>query len=204
MITRVVFAPQPLFLLPEYRGRVDPAPDLRAAAVEAVGRLDGSARVVVVTGDHGGTADRRPAGLRVADELLTTAGMRSRPEEFVVAAGLPAGECRRRGEALAGREEPVALLVVADGSARRGEKAPGYVDERSLAYDEQFVGAIAGGRPEGLAALDARLAEELLFQGRAALQVAAGAVAGLTPSPQVLWTGDPFGVMYVVADWALA
>lgn len=202
MITRVVFAPRPLFLLEEYRGRVDPAPELRAAAVEAVRGLAGAGHLVVVTGDHGGTANRRPAGLRVAAELLTAAGVRAQ-EELVVPDGRPAGECRRPGEALAAREEPLALLVMADGSARRGEKAPGHVDERAFAYDEQFVAAIAEGSPERLAALDGAVAQELLVQGWAALQVAAAAVAGRSPSPRMIWSGDPFGVMYVVADWSL-
>jgi hypothetical protein len=203
VITTIVFVPQPLFLLPEYQGRTAPAPDLAAAAVQAVGRLAGAGRLVVVTGDHGGTPNRRPAGARVADELLRGAGIRTRPAELVVPADLPPGACRERGAALAAGDEPRALLVLADGSARRGEKAPGYVDERAFAYDQAFVTAIAQGRPEALAALDAGLATELLFQGRAALAVAAGAVAGRTPSPEILWTGDPFGVMYVVAAWSV-
>lgn len=201
MITRVVFAPQPLFLLPEYQGRTMPAPELRTAAVEAVSRLGDAGRIVVISGGEAGP--RLPVGLRVAYELLAAAGVGHLPGDVLVPFDLPTDACLERGQQLATDDISTALLVMADGSARRGEKAPGYVDDRARPYDDAFVRAIERGAPDELAALDADLATELLFQGRAALQVAAGAVGVLTPSPMMLWTGDPFGVMYVVAEWAL-
>ncbi|MGL5929976.1 MAG: hypothetical protein ACRCY8_13660 [Dermatophilaceae bacterium] len=73
-----------------------------------------------------------------------------------------------------------ALVVVADGSARRGEKAPGHLDERALAFDEALVSALRDADPAALLALDAALAVDVLAHGRAPLQVAAGAMASST------------------------
>ncbi|MGL5817759.1 MAG: hypothetical protein ACRCYR_09375 [Phycicoccus sp.] len=70
-----------------------------------------------------------------------------------------------------------ALVVVADGSARRGEKAPGHLDERAFAFDDALVAALGGADPAALLALDATRAADLLADGRAPLQVAAAAMA---------------------------
>jgi hypothetical protein len=51
-----------------------------------------------------------------------------------------------------------------------------------------------------LLALDADLARELMATGRAAWQVLAGALAGRQPACRILYSGDPFGVAYLVAS----
>jgi len=55
--------------------------------------------------------------------------------------------------------------VVADGSARRTEKAPGHLDDRAEGFDAQVEKALAAGDPELLKALDVNLAEALLVGG---------------------------------------
>jgi hypothetical protein len=44
----------------------------------------------------------------------------------------------------------VGVVALGDGSARRSEKAPGYVDPRAAAHDADVAAALAGGDAEGL------------------------------------------------------
>jgi hypothetical protein len=139
-------------------------------------------------GSVGQTDPRGSVALRVARHLLEDAGRPAPFDEVSVGFGAPTDACLRIGRDLARQldasarldggagSERVGLLVMADGSARRGERAPGYVDERAFAYDEDFVAAVREGDVAGLAALDPDLGTDLLFQGRAALQVLAGAL----------------------------
>ena len=64
----------------------------------------------------------------------------------------------------------VALIVAADGSARRGLKAPGYIDPRAADYDAQLAWCLSSGDAAGLADLDRHLAAELLSRGTTSLQ----------------------------------
>jgi aromatic ring-opening dioxygenase LigB subunit len=119
------------------------------------------------------------------------------------AAGIAAGSA---GAAAVPDDRPVALLVMGDGTARRGEKAPGYADPRAEAFDATVVRALAGGDPRTLADLDPTLAAELLVAGRAPWQVLAG--AALAARPGGAWRADlryadaPYGVGYAVASWS--
>lgn len=120
---------------------------------------------------------------------------------FGVSADSPPQRCAQLGEALAGREPRVALLVMGDGTARRVPKGPGYLDARAEPFDAQVARALAEGDPHGLAALDPDLAEELLVAGRASWQVLAGAAV---PGPwhgEVMYDAAPYGVGYLVATW---
>src|SRR5213075_2398174 len=63
----------------------------------------------------------------------------------------------------------VALLVMGDASARRTEKAPGYIDARAALYDGAVADAMRSG-PDAVAALDADLADQLLVAGWPAWQ----------------------------------
>ena len=106
--------------------------------------------------------------------------------------------CADLGRALAG-EGRVALLVCGDGSACRSEKAPGHLDPRAEAFDGAATAALASADRAALLALDPELARTLLFSGRAAWQVLAGALpAGATGS--LRHAEAPYGVAYVVAS----
>ncbi|WP_341243275.1 hypothetical protein [uncultured Nocardioides sp.] len=201
---KVALVPGVLALLPAYAGRTDPIADLRAACLAAVEWLGEDVTVV---------AD--PQGLRVAEALGVSPGL---------------GDARRRGSSLLdqrgggldGGFETVAsatsstnvgatsstdvgassVLVVANGSARRSEKAPGHLDERAAAYDSGLEKALRAADGEALRALDPGLAEELMV----------GNVAGfarlgelLTPglAPEVDYADDPFGAQYWVMRWSL-
>lgn len=112
--------------------------------------------------------------------------------------------CLGAGAGLADDGSRVALLVVADGTARRGPTAPGYTDDRADAFDRAWVDALEQARPVVLADLDAQLADDLLMAGRPALQVLAGAAGDQRWSATLHYAGDPYGVQYAVASWSLA
>jgi hypothetical protein len=120
-----------------------------------------------------------------------------------VGADEPASLCARLGAELAGLGERVALLVMADGSARRGLKAPGYLDERSAWFDAFVQDAVAAGRLDALLDIDEALARDLMATGRPAWQVLAGALAGHKVSSEIRYRDDPYGVAYLVASLRL-
>ena len=67
------------------------------------------------------------------------------------------------------------MLVLGDGAAARRDGAPGYIDERSFAYDDAVAAALAAGDADALAVLDSDLGAELLATGRLTWPVAAAA-----------------------------
>jgi hypothetical protein len=115
----------------------------------------------------------------------------------------PAG-CRKLGADLAATGQRTALLVLGDGSARRGPKAPGAFDPRAAAFDGTVERAIRAADLDALLAVDPVLARDLMATGRPAWQVLAGALAGTDPAVDVRYAGDPFGVLYLVASFAPA
>lgn len=205
MIARVVVIPSAPLLLPEYAGRIDAGGELRSRCVEVVGRAAaeaGGPLTVLAATDRAPRSSRPALGARVGAEVLRQAGI----EEFgevLVPWDAPVYECIDLAALLEGTRT---LLVVADGSARRSEKAPGHFDERSFAFDEALVDGLRAIDLERLLALDPQRAADLVAQGRAPLQVAAAALrAAVTGGeatayrPSVLEVSDPFGVLYVVA-----
>ncbi len=101
---------------------------------------------------------------------------------------------------------PTALLVMADGSACRGEKSPGYLDDRAEEFDADVAAAVVAANPEPLLAIDPDLADRLRCGGRAAWQVLAGVLAAT--GGREAWRGEahyadaPYGVGYLVASLA--
>lgn len=117
-----------------------------------------------------------------------------------VSADEPASRCAGIGAELAGASGRVALLVMADGSARRGLRAPGYLDERSTEFDAAVESAVRAGQLDALLDIDPVLACDLMATGRPAWQVLAGALAGRKVSTEIRYRDDPFGVAYLVAS----
>jgi hypothetical protein len=177
--------------------------------------------LVVVTGAAAGTADWDPEGrldlsayapalgpggqpglpvsLGLGALLLDQAGYSGPRVLQSVGPDEPPADCAKLGGDLAGRAARVALLVMADGSARRGRRAPGYLDERSAPFDAEVERAVRDGDLDALLAVDPVLARELMATGRPAWQVLAGAMAGSRPRTEIRYAGDPFGVYYLVA-----
>jgi hypothetical protein len=95
-----------------------------------------------------------------------------------------------------------ALLVMGDASARRTEKAPGWLDERAAGFDAAVGVALASGDPEQLARLDPELGRELLAAGVPAWRAAARLLGGTTWEANVSYDEAPYGVGYLVATWS--
>ncbi|MGH3647029.1 MAG: class III extradiol dioxygenase subunit B-like domain-containing protein [Micromonosporaceae bacterium] len=154
-------------------------------------------------------ASQLPLGLLVGSWLLRRAGqpagVAGKPLRIgqTITTAAPPQECADLGALLADTESPLGLLVMGDGSARRTEKAPGYLDPRAAAYDAAVAGALGKGDRDALAELDSALAAELMVAGRAPWQVLAGAAAGRNWQGELLYHDAPYGVGYLVASWML-
>ena len=140
-----------------------------------------------------------PLAVGIGALLLDEAGYAGPRILQAVDESAPADACLRLGRDLAVASPRVALLAVGDGSARRGVKAPGYLDERAIQFDDAVQRAVREGDMAALAGLDPDLARDLMATGRAAWQVLAGAFAGARPAAEIRYAGDPFGVAYLVA-----
>ncbi len=204
MIAGFVMVPGAPLLLPEYTGRVDVAASLREAALSTLGRnLVGRREVVIVCGTHRHPTTSRPAlGLRVAEVLLASAGWGGPVRPLTVPFDASPDEIADSASQLHELDGQVLVVVVADGGARRGEKAPGHLDERTFAVDDAIVDALRNGDSRSLLEVDAGLCEDLMITGRAAWQVmATAAAAGGGWRGRVDLADDPFGVLYIVGQW---
>jgi hypothetical protein len=161
-----------------------------------------------------------PLPLALGTRLLDQAGYTGARGLEAVGYDEPTAGCVALGEQIAASHGRVGLLVMADGSARRGHRAPGYLDERAAAFDAAVEDAVRDGDLDALLDIDPALARELLAAGRPAWQVMAGAVhappsagalhgppsAGAPrerpPASEILYSDDPFGVAYLVASLA--
>ncbi len=221
MILAAAVCPHPPLLVRELTGLQDPAAEVRTAALAAARDvlerrpdelvLLGGAGPDEPTGLHrfgrpdtDGTRDLRLAHL-VGVRLLAGAGWRGPVRLVAVDPGAGATEVDRLGSELADGPGRVGLVVLGDGSARRGARAPGPRDDRADGFDEHLVAALRAGDAAQLAGLDAALAEETAGSGRAAFRVLGAAVLaqGAAVQARLHYADDPFGVTYVVASWRL-
>jgi hypothetical protein len=222
----VAFCPGPPLLLPAVAGRAaaDTAGLRRAcdAAVEAV--LAARPDVVLVVGDGVPEGIRYGAGdvgdlhgfgldLRIPFSGGVRPGGRPVPLAHTVGAWLldQAGHTGVRlgvgpddlALALDDCPGPVAVLAVADGSARRTLKAPGYLDPAAEPFDDAVAAALAAGDPDALAALDPAEGARLLAAGVPTWRAVGAALAGRRAAARLHAHEAPFGVGYLVADWHL-
>ncbi len=169
--------------------------------------MPGTAREAGVPGPPEHIAAESPPGLPLpvglGSRLLDDAGYGGERRLQSVGEDTPAAACAALGSRLAAAAPRTALLVMADGSARRSRRAPGYLDPRAGPFDAEVGRAIRDGDMAALLALDGELAAELLATGRSAWQVLAGAMTGHRPSCHVRYDDDPFGVAYLVASLAV-
>ena len=149
-----------------------------------------------------------PLPLGLGTRLLDEAGYTGTRALEAVGHDEPTAGCVALGEQIAASGDRVGLLVMADGSARRSLRAPGYLDERAAAFDAAVEGAVRDGHLGALLDIDPALARELLAAGRPAWQVLAGAVHGQSTAgapceqsaaAEILYSDAPFGVAYLVA-----
>jgi hypothetical protein len=197
---------------------VGPGPRTRAYGPTAEGSFNGYGVPLRVSLDGGRAAE--PPGLdaggggAAADSgrplpLSLAVGawlLRPRPvgpdrRGQAVAADADAAECAALGARLAASAARVGLLVMADGSACRGDKSPGYADPRAEDFDAAVTSALRAADAEALLGLDTVLATELLAAGRPAWQVLAGAAGTGGWRGDVGYDAAPYGVQYTVATW---
>ncbi|MFI6498472.1 hypothetical protein [Nonomuraea typhae] len=221
MLVAAAVCPHPPLIVPELAGAAAPELDgLRAACADAVAALRAAVpdRLLVVgpaeesawyAGGAAGTLAPWGVDVRAGDgepvlPLSLTIGrwlLAADPDGYqAVATGAAPADCLALGERLAG-EGRTALLVMADGSAKLTEKAPGYLDPAAQPYQRGLVKALAEGDRTALADLDPGEAAAMWAAGRAPLQVLAGAARGARLRPEKLWDEAPYGVGYVVAAW---
>ena len=209
MLVGAVVCPHPPLIVPEVAaGAAAELDDLRTACDGALGRLiaaNPDVITVVGAGDevHGSGGTFAPYGVAltvgsapftlplphtVGCWLLDRAGW-SGERRYVGASATATFDDRRHG-----------LLVMGDASARRTEKAPGYIDQRAEAYDASVAAALRAG-PAAVAELSGALAKELLAAGWPAWQFLARAAADAEWDCHVTYDGAPYGVGYLVAEW---
>lgn len=227
MLVAAALCPAAPLLARELTGADPAVPELRQACREAADALvEAGADVVVVVASGARTrawdaatarldltpyapalgarpaapAESLPLALGLGGRLLDEAGYHGRRELQEVGADEPASACAALGQSLARVAPRAALMIMADGSARRSRKAPGYLDERSAAFDAAVGRAIRDGDLAALLSLDTGLASDLMATGRPAWQVLAGAVNGGRTASVIRYDDDPFGVAYLVAS----
>ncbi len=91
-------------------------------------------------------------------------------------------------------------LVMANGSARRTDTAPGPYDERAVPFDDELGQALREGDVDALATVDGELARELWACVEPISRIAA---LGRVSQAQVDYDDAPFGVQYWVMRWTL-
>jgi hypothetical protein len=184
-------------------------PDLLVAVGGAAGTAEygasaaGTLRGLGVPFSTGPGEPVLPLSLTVASWLLRQQQARCRVALQAVARSAPAGDCLQLGAALADRAARVALLVMADGSARKATGVPGAAHPAAERYDAGIAAALAGADAHVLAGLDPARDGELLATGRAALLVLAGA-AQQPMRGRLRFGAAPLGVTYLVASWTLS
>lgn len=230
MLAAAAVCPHPPLLVPEVaRSTTAPIDELRAACTTAVGELLAAAPdVVVCVGDgpdlrrydesDGGTlrgygvdvraggngSDDLPSALTLGAWLLDRAGWSGPRRYIAMPRETTAEQCRDLGETTVSADLAVGVLAMGDGSAKRGEHAPGYLDDRAEPFDAAVAKALAGPDPTWLADHVAPVAcAELWVAGRQAWQFLAGAAS--TPGGRLAahlhYDAAPFGVGYFVATW---
>lgn len=224
MITAVAFCPQAPVLVPDLAGAAAAELDeLRDACRAAIRRAAACGGQLVLVGSgpaartYGPLARGTLAGFGLPLEIplgadgtgevelppsLTVGAWLVRdalgPDSGAVATSVPDGGAQPE---LPGG--PCALVVLGDGSARRSEKAPGYLDPRAADFDAALARTLGTGDPAGLSA--ERLAEhgasELLVGGLAAWAAVAPLLASSEWDAEVLYDAAPYGVGYFAAAW---
>ncbi len=226
-VVAVAFCPHPPLLVPDVAaGAAGELDDLRAACDAAVATmLATEPEVVLVLGTGPETSayssadsgSLRPYGvdvviplgprvcagrpilplsLTIGAWLLQRTGWTGDRQGFAVGPGANPEQLADEVQALGDR---VGVLCLGDGTAKRTEKAPGFVDERAEEVDAALAAALGAGVPP---ALDHVLADELMVAGKAAWDV-----VGSLPGPwrgELLHDSAPYGVGYVVATWVRA
>jgi hypothetical protein len=178
-----------------FGGRPARPADARAQAAPASNRAPAADNAGLPAPPRPGPA---PLAVGLGGYLLDQAGYAGPRRLHSVSEDDQPADCLQLGKEIGDTAERTGLLVMADGSARRGPRSPGHFDERAEAFDAEVDRALRAGDLRALEGIDPILARELMATGRPAWQVLAGATHGSALLADVTYAGDPLGVMYVV------
>lgn len=220
VIAAVAFCPHPPVLVPALAQGAAPELDgLRSACRDAITRIAGSGRPLVVLG--GGTTSRRYpatsrgtfAGFGVPLEVplgSQAEGAVELPLSLTVAAWLlrdalgpdcgATGYSVAPGDVLPQLPDGSAALIMGDGSARRSTAAPGYLHDRAAEYDRRVADALRTGTADRLKAehLDSA---GLMVAGAPVWDAVAAELEPFEWDAELLYDAAPYGVGYFVAAW---
>ena len=199
-------------LVPAIGGRAGELTDVRAAVQRVVADVVDArpARVVVVGAAAAGLDEDETVGASFGHfgvDLSVGGPRRVLPAPHAVAAWWldAAGWAGHRRYVDAGAAHPLtpddAVLVVADGSARRSERAPGHLDPRAEGFDRAVSSALASGDAAALVHLDRGLAGELMVGGIDALHWLGRTASGAPVTADLTMADAPLGVGYWCATW---
>lgn len=195
-------------LIPAVSGRTPELEDVRTAAGVATRQLvtTGPGRVVVVAeaaheADETAAVDLREYGVTAA-----SAPALPLPVGYASAAWL-LDEAGWDGPRVYTRPGSIDLadddgiVVVADGTACRSERAPGHLDARAEDVDDRLSSALAAGDLRVLDDLDDTTVRELMVGGFRALGWLRAAASDQSVSAELDYDGAPLGVGLWVARW---
>lgn len=227
MIVAAAVCPHPPLLIPEVAaGAAHELDDLRAACMTAVGRLFGaSPEMIVVLGagpagswdadaggslkaygapdvHAGGPTDELPLCLTIGAWLLDRVGWGGERAYISTPSYEANASTHNRSDVTVG-EERTALLVMADGSAKRTAEAPRHLDDRAAGFDAHIAHALGASDTDSLTALDETLGAELASSGVAPLRALARLMGGARVDATLRYDSAPYGVGYWVADWVV-
>lgn len=134
-------------------------------------------------------AELRKACLEAVDRLGTDVTVLAGPQGSRVADHL-------LGSRRARPTDEASYLVVGNGSAKRLDTSPGYVDERAIPFDADLGERLRSG---DLSGIDLDLARELWADAEPIARL--GGVLPPGAACTVDYDDDPFGVQYWVARW---
>lgn len=226
MITGIAFCPQAPALVPAVgRGLGGELGVLRAACRMAIRRVAPPSSQIVVIGSGRqnatfATSSRgslAPYGVDLVVGLGSDDGPIALPPSLTVGAWLvrdAVGPCSGAVAHSVGPDasdlpqiadgDSTALVVVGDGSARRSEKAPGYLDDRAAAFDARVAEALRAGNAPGLRhELSWPGGDEMLAAGVRVWDEVARLVEAANWDGELLYDHAPYGVGYFVATWTL-
>ncbi|MGZ4774013.1 MAG: hypothetical protein ACXVYW_01795 [Oryzihumus sp.] len=163
------------------------------------------ARVPALPGAAGAVDPELPTSMMVA-RYLTHRVSADEPDIAKLWAGarwltVDAAGAARLATELAGTDQPTAVVLLVDGAASHGPKAPRAEDSRAGAFDDAIAEALERGDRDALSAVDLDLAGQVGADGAYLWPVMAGATTGGVWLGDVLFRGEPYGVGWTVALW---
>ncbi len=226
----MAFVPCTPMLVPEVAsGAAHELADVRSAAEEAVRAvLASSPQRVVIVGAGERTAEHRtgtgsllgfgvevdvaldprtpddaplPLSLTIGAWLLARTGWHGERAALEVDPLAASSELARLGRSIGETGGSTALVVVADGSASRTDKAPASFHPESESFDSDVAAALASGEAHRLASIDRDRAVAVASQGWPAWYVASAAAGMAHLDAELRSDSAPYGVGYFVATW---